>query len=157
MSTIKYEAVKVNLGLTDEDGNTIVFAPIRQADGTYSLVGKQSTNHQAGYTPESERSEDGVIQRKQVNEEPAKKATPLITMEGYGRGSHLKICGIDISQALSRCELGSHATIVNGCPHNNLLIEVDAYMLLEIIKNLTEEELANAKEILAPYIGKEQP
>lgn len=88
------------------------------------------------------------------------KIKPLITIDSYGRGTRITICGIDISHAVNGLNYNSHSSVVK-CEdkklNGNITMEINTVLLMNIIKNLNESDLENAAKILEPYIRKEQP
>lgn len=70
---------------------------------------------------------------------------PVITIENLGNCTQVKILDIDISKALTKVSYNT-AKLANA-----IAIEADVVGLIDILCEITPEDLENAREILAPY------
>jgi hypothetical protein len=71
---------------------------------------------------------------------------PIITVENSGNPTRVKILGVDISTALT--EVNYSAT---GCNDSRIGLEISISRLIEILTEITPEDIRNAQEILASY------
>lgn len=71
---------------------------------------------------------------------------PIITVENSGKPTRVKFLGIDISTALIRVNYSA-----SGCNDSKIGLEISINDLIEILTELTPEDIKNAQEILAPY------
>ena len=70
---------------------------------------------------------------------------PVITIENLGNCTRVKLLDIDISKALTKASYNT-AKLANA-----IAIEADVVRLIDILCEITPEDLENAREILAPY------
>lgn len=70
---------------------------------------------------------------------------PVITIENLGNCTRVKLLDIDISKALTKVSYNT-AKLANA-----IAIEADVVRLIDILCEITPEDLENAREILAPY------
>lgn len=70
---------------------------------------------------------------------------PVITIENLGNCTRVKILDIDISKALTKVSYNT-AKLANA-----IAIEADVVGLIDILCEITPEDLENAREILTPY------
>ncbi len=70
---------------------------------------------------------------------------PVIVVENSGNSTRVKFLEIDISKALTSV---SYKTAKLD---NSISLDIDIVNLIDIICDITPEEMKNAREILAPY------
>lgn len=70
---------------------------------------------------------------------------PVITIENLGNCTRVKLLDIDISKALTKVSYNT-AKLANA-----IAIEADVVRLIDILCEITPEDLENAREILASY------
>ena len=70
---------------------------------------------------------------------------PVITIENSGNCTRVKILDIDISTALTSVSYNT-AELANA-----IAFEVDIVSLIDVLCEITPEDLEKAQEILAPY------
>lgn len=70
---------------------------------------------------------------------------PVITIENSGNRTRVKILDIDISKALTRVSYNT-AKLANA-----IALEVNIVSLIDVLCEITPEDLEKAQEILAPY------
>lgn len=70
---------------------------------------------------------------------------PVITIENSGNCTRVKILGIDISKALT------DVTYRTEKLNNSIALDINIVNLIDVLCEITPEELKKAREILAPY------
>lgn len=83
------------------------------------------------------------------SEQNSKKA-PLILIDDWVTGSHLKFCGIELGSAITKM---SYEALPGG-EGNHLNVDIDISELLKIISRLSQEDIEKAKEIIGPYLAR---
>lgn len=81
------------------------------------------------------------------SEKNSKKA-PLILIDDWASGAHLKVCGIEFGRAITKM---SYEALPGG-KGNHLNVDIDISELLKIISRLSQEDIVKAKEIITPYL-----
>jgi len=76
------------------------------------------------------------------------KVKPVITIENSGKGTRVKLLDIDISTALRNV---SYSTSGKTSGNNTVVLEIDINGLIDVLTEITPEDMRNAQEILAPY------
>lgn len=76
------------------------------------------------------------------------KVKPVITIENSGKGTRVKLLDIDISTALRNV---SYSTSGKTSGNNTVVLEIDINGLIDVLTDITPEDMRNAQEILAPY------
>lgn len=80
-------------------------------------------------------------------EQNSKKA-PLILIDDWASGSHLKVCGIELGGAITKM---TYEAFPNA-KGNHLTVDIKIKELLDIISSLSSEDIEKAKEIIKPYL-----
>lgn len=70
---------------------------------------------------------------------------PIITFENSGNMTRVKFLGIDISKALT------DASYRTARSNNAVTLDINVVCLIDVLCDITQEDLKNAQEILAPY------
>ena len=78
----------------------------------------------------------------------SEKIKPIITIDSFSKGTRVKVLGVDISTALKNV---AYSTEGAGTGKNAVTLEIDVMHLTDILCEITEEDMRNAQEILAPY------
>lgn len=73
------------------------------------------------------------------------KTKPVVTVENSGNSTRVKFLEIDISRALTAV---SYKTAKLD---NSISLDINIVNLIDIMCEITPEEMENAREILAPY------
>ena len=76
------------------------------------------------------------------------KVKPVITIENSGKGTRVKLLDIDISTALRNV---SYSTSGKTSGNNTVVLEININGLIDVLTEITPEDMRNAQEILAPY------
>lgn len=76
------------------------------------------------------------------------KVKPVITIENSGKGTRVKLLDIDISTALRNV---SYSTSGKTSGNNTVVLEIDINGLIDVLTEITPEDMRNAQEILTPY------
>lgn len=76
------------------------------------------------------------------------KVKPVITIENSGKGTRVKLLDIDISTALQNV---SYSTSGKTSGNNAIVLEIDINGLIDVLTDITPEDMRNTQEILAPY------
>lgn len=69
----------------------------------------------------------------------------IIEIENYGNMTRVKFLGIDISKALT------DASYRTAKLNNTITLDINIVNLIDVLCNITPEELEKAQEILVPY------
>lgn len=70
---------------------------------------------------------------------------PIITLESLGNMTRIKFLGIDISEALTNVLYRTEKL------DNAITLDINITHLIDILCEITPEDMRNAQEILAPY------
>lgn len=76
------------------------------------------------------------------------KRSPLISIDDWISGTHLKVCGIELGRAITKMSYEAFPKAEG----NHLIIDIKIKELLEIVSALSPEDIKKAKEIIAPYL-----
>lgn len=69
----------------------------------------------------------------------------IIEIENYGNMTRVKFLGIDISKALT------DASYRTAKLNNTITLDINIVNLIDVLCDITPEDLKKAQEILAPY------
>jgi hypothetical protein len=72
-------------------------------------------------------------------------AKPIISIENSGNMTRVKFLGIDISKALT--DVSYRTAKLN----NSITLDINIVSLIDVLCEITPEDLEKAQEILAPY------
>lgn len=86
-----------------------------------------------------------------IPDKPFVDFKPIIEAENYGRGSKLKILGIDVSRGVKRVDYKGRKSLAER-NKTRILVEIEVDALLETLANVSEEQIAEAKKRLEPYL-----
>lgn len=76
------------------------------------------------------------------------KTKPIISIENSAGMTRVKILDIDISNALTNV---SYSTSGNTTGENTISLDININGLVEVLSDITSEDMKNAQEIFAPY------
>ena len=72
-------------------------------------------------------------------------AKPIISIENSGNMTRVKFLGIDISKALT------DASYRTARLNNSITLDINIVSLIDVLCEITPEDLEKAQEILTPY------
>lgn len=76
-------------------------------------------------------------------------AKPIVELKNFGRSTHVVICGMDLSKGLYGVSFDQSA---DSLQTPRLTMTVDVKKMLQVISEITPEQLDQAKEIIKPYL-----